>query len=126
MENKLIFGTLALLSIVIIGTLAGCLGSTEINGGAVVLNLNISISGTADTVQIEVISGTGDWSDYQVLVDGSIGMTTTISSFSAGSEATFLDTAATWDPVPGTSYDVRVVDIGDDLLVYQDTIIATA
>jgi hypothetical protein len=126
MEKEKILGIVVLLSTLAFGMIAGCLDSGTVESGAVVLNLDMDISGDANTVKITVLSGSGDWFDYQILVDGTTELTTTSTSFSAGMESTFSDPLATWDPVPGTSYVIKVIEIGENRVVYMDTIIAKA
>lgn len=128
MEKRFMIGSIALMTIFIAGALAGCLGEDkdEVEGEIITLNFKIDISGSEDNLEIEVISGSGEWADYMILVDGATILTTTASDFSAGDDVIFTDPASIWDPISWTEYNVKIVDIGDDKVVYESDIIAKA
>ena len=88
------------------------------------MNVKGSIDDSDETLTLEVISGTYSWDDYRVTVDGTIVTTTAGSSTSAGGSAVFSEALTTFDV--GTSYNVKIVNIAEDQLVWEDDIIAVA
>jgi hypothetical protein len=126
MEKKLLLGTLGSLSIFLLGAFAGCLGGGTVEHEVNNLLFAMEISGDGDTLTIEVILGNGDWDEYKIMVDDTTMLTTSAQTFGPSDEAVFTDPSSTWDPVSGTSYNVKVTEIGDDKLVYEDTIISKA
>ncbi len=120
----------------------------EAGGGGEILNVRgtIDANGFADDtpdsysgLEIEVISGTVSWSEYKVTIEGVQVYTETqaaaltaanAGSSSAGESQWF--TIATYEVVAGTplvagtEYNVKIVNIGDNVVVWEDDIIATA
>ena len=88
------------------------------------MNVKGSIDDSDETLTLEVISGTYSWDDYRVTVDGTIVTTTAGSSTSAGGSAVFSEALTTFDV--GTEYNVKIVNIAEDQLVWEDDIIAVA
>ena len=117
----------------------------EAGGGGEILNVKGSIDanglvdGTPTTytvLTIETISGTVDWSLYKVTVGGvqvyDVASLTTTPDTSNGltasaGDSTYFSVAA-WTTLltAGTEYNVKIVNIGENALVWEDDIIATA
>ena len=96
--------------------------SIEDDGGRVeVLNLYGEIDGDEDTLTLTLLSGTRNWNDLSVKVDGSP-LTTTTGQSSAGEEVVF--SSPTWDPYPGGLYEVVVMSIGDNKTIWSGSLIA--
>jgi len=95
---------------------------TDDSGGTVDnLNLRASIDASEDTLELEVISGTVNWGEYQVKVDMQDVITlSTITS--AGDTAVF--TGAMWDPEPGIEYTVSIFNIMENRRILETHIIA--
>ena len=121
----------------------------EAGGGGEILNVkgSIDVNGFADNtatpvehvhsvLTIETISGTVDWSLYKVTVGGvqvyDVASLTTTPDTSNGltasaGDSTYFSVAA-WTTLltAGTEYNVKIVNIGENALVWEDDIIATA
>jgi len=93
------------------------------DGGEEVDNLNLwaSIDASEDTLELEVLSGTVNWGEYQVKVDMQDVITLSLST-SAGDTAVF--NGAMWDPEPGMEYTVTIFNIIENRKVWEDRIIA--
>jgi hypothetical protein len=98
--------------------------SFEDSGGGEVVTLNLrgTIEGGDDVLIIEVYSGTVEWSDYSIMIDDTTPLSTTTTSTSAGMSAEF--SSPLWDPEVGTTYDVKIIEISDNKVVWQDDIVA--
>ncbi len=77
------------------------------------------IDGDADTLTLTMLSGTCDWSELEVIVEG-VTLTTTTTTASAGQDVVF--SSLSWDPVPGTTYMVNVVSISDNMPLWGRSI----
>ena len=75
-----------------------------------------------------VISGTVYWDDYYVKAENylheSLYLETSDPSSSAGDIVTF--TNVDWDPLPGNEYNIRIIDIADNMVLWDKDIIAEA
>jgi flagellin-like protein len=117
----------------------------EAGGGGEILNVKASIDvngltgasgGPYSLVTVEVISGSVDWSQYKITVDGvQIYDVATLAtnpditngeSASAGDSEYFSIAAWSTPLAAGTEYNVKIVNIGENALVWEDDIIATA
>ena len=82
---------------------------------------DLDSAATADKLVIEVMGGTITWGDYKVTVGGTE-VTTTTTSSSAGDEETFTTSVPAL--TQGTSYTVKIVNVGDNEVVWSKDIIA--
>ncbi len=95
---------------------------SETDGGSVDnLFVRGEIDADADTLTFEMISGTRDWNDLLVTVDG-MELTTSTGEASAGDEVVF--SSPSWDPIPDTTYMVNVKSISDNMNLWGSTITA--
>lgn len=94
----------------------------DAEGGVETINVKGSLDDSANELYLEVISGTLEWADYKIMVNGTTQLSTTDTSSSAGSTATFTD----MDYVVGTEYNVKIINIADNKVVWEDDIIAVA
>ena len=92
---------------------------TETETSFTALNFQGEIDGNEDTLTLTMLSGTSDWSELQVIVEG-ITLTTTTTTASAGQDVVF--SSPSWDPVPGTTYMVNVVSISDNMPLWGRSI----
>ncbi len=80
---------------------------------------------TFDYITFEIVSGTYDFDDYRVTLDGTtltvVGATT---EFSAGESVSFENNAADLFE-PSDSVDIKIINIADNKLVWEDDVIAT-
>lgn len=90
-------------------------GESDVNN----INGRITAYAGSDTIEIEVISGAHQWSDYRVTVDG-MEVTTTEPSSGAGETATF--TGATFDA--GDQLVIKISDISAQRVIFEVTLIA--
>ncbi len=98
----------------------------EDNGGEVeTFNVRGSIDGSSDQLTIEVIQEHIEWSNYKILVDGKELETEAITS-EAGDSVVFSDPDSIWDAEIGNDYTVKVVNISENVVVWEDNIITTA
>lgn len=95
----------------------------EADGGIETVNVKGSIDAQSDEVTIEAISGTYFWDDYRVSVDG-VTFSTTATSTSAGGEAVFTTTG--WDAETGSEYNIKIINIGNNAVVWENDVIAKA
>jgi len=95
------------------------------NGGGVPTFIVLgSIDATTDQVAIKVIQGEIEWSHYKILVDGQEFETEAIIS-DAGETAVYFDPESLWDAEAGSVYNVKVVQISENRVIWADDIIAT-
>ena len=92
---------------------------TETNESYNVFELSGDIDGDEDTLTLTILSGTANWNDLEVIVEG-VTLTTTTTTASAGDEVVF--SSPLWDPVPGTTYMVNVVFISDKMPLWGRSI----
>ena len=87
-----------------------------------VLTMNVvgTLDDSEDLLYLEVISGTYDWADYRVTVDGTTLALTSEPTTSAGGTAIFTGGQYT----AGNLYNVKIVNIAEDKVVWEDDIIA--
>ena len=98
----------------------------ESNTTVETINVKGTIDDSAETLALEVISGTYTWANYRVTIDGTV-VTTVDVSTSAGGTVTFTDPDILVDNfIVGTSYNVKIVNIAEDKVVWEDDIIAVA
>ncbi|MGA1793782.1 MAG: type IV pilin [Thermoplasmatota archaeon] len=88
------------------------------------MNVKGVIDDSDDDLIIEVISGKITWGNYKVTVDGSQLTTVTVES-NAGDTAIFNDDVTPVTFTAGTEYTVKIINIGDNKVVWEDDIIAT-
>jgi flagellin-like protein len=99
----------------------------DAGGGVETINVKGVIDASDADLSIEVVSGTYTWSDYRVLVDGAVQINTTTTESSAGETAVYTaDGTGTWTVAAGEEYNVKIINIGDDKVVWEDDIIAVA
>ncbi|MCK5773953.1 MAG: hypothetical protein KAH57_09220 [Thermoplasmata archaeon] len=95
---------------------------TESDGGPVdILDAKGEIDADANTLTFEMISSTWNWNDLSVKVDGAP-LTTTTGEAWAGDQIVF--SSPTWDPHPGSMYEVIVTFIPENKVLWSNTIIA--
>ncbi len=95
---------------------------TDEGGGTVLtLRLDGDIDATEDQLELTVLSGSVNWSEHTVKIDGMTMSTVSMGTY-AGDTAIF--TASGWDPEPGMTYDVMIIDIDDDQTVWEHSITA--
>ena len=93
----------------------------DADGGVDTINVKANADGSDDALYFEVISGTMKWDDYKILT------TTAGLESSAGEKATFAGAAGADSFFSKTiEYNVRIVNIADNAVVWEDDIIATA
>ncbi len=92
----------------------------EADGGVETMNVKGNIDAQTDEITFEIISGTVFWDDYRISVDGVTFSTTTAQS-SAGDSAVF--TTSGWDAEIGYNYNVKIINIGENTVVWEDDII---
>ena len=98
---------------------------TDDSGGTVeTMNVKGTIDDSAETLSLEVISGTYTWGDYKVLVNGTDELTTATASSSAGETVSFTEAGYTFDV--GYSYNIKIINIADNKVVWENNIIAKA
>mgnify|MGYP003572387586 CR=1 FL=1 len=121
--------------------------TNEAGGGVENLNLrgSIDVNGINDGIntfsvlELEVLSGTIEWSEYQITIAGTTvydvadltttpdtanGETTSAGQTGYFSVAAYSDAAT---PLTAASeYTIKIVNIGDNQVVWEDNIIATA
>ena len=85
------------------------------------LNIRGSIDATNNVLEIEVLSGTVEWGRYEVIADESY-LATIEFTTSAGESAEF--TGLMWDPEPGTMYELRIIEIDKNRVIWEDDILA--
>lgn len=100
--------------------------TNETGGTVKALNLKGSLDDSDEELSLEVISGTIVWSDYKVLVNGTTQLSTSAGTSNAGETATFTDATSTIDFAAGTSYNIKIIDIAENKVVWEDDIIAAA
>ena len=103
--------------------------TNEAGGTVRSLNVKGSIDASEDTLSLEVISGTITWSDYNILIDGTLQSTwatSTPTTSSAGETAVWDDDGTNIDFTAAQSYNVKIVDIAENKVVWEDDIIASA
>ena len=92
------------------------------------LYLTGEIDATEDQLVLMVISGTVYWADYDVKAENylheSLYLETLDPSSSAGDIVTF--TNVDWDPLPECEYNIKIIDIADNILLWNKNIIADA
>ncbi len=100
----------------------------DADGGVETINVKASADGSDDDLVFEVISGTMKWDDYKILINATTEVTTTAAlESSAGEMATFTAAAGPPSFFTGTiEYNVRIINIADNAVVWEDDIIATA
>ena len=86
------------------------------------LMISPSIDAGDDELILEVISGSGRWSDHEVTVDGIVLVTTSTEAF-PGDSAVFTSTG--WDPEPYMTYTVTITD-DEGRLIMEESVMATA
>ena len=112
----------AVIGTVVMGVLFLWTGSlTETNESYNVFELSGDIDGDEDTLTLTILSGTANWNDFEVIVEG-VTLTTTTTTASAGDEVVF--SSPSWDPVPGTTYMVNVVFISSNMPFWGRSITA--
>lgn len=84
------------------------------------MNVRGTIDASEDLLYLEVISGSYTWGDYRVTVDGTPVTLTSSQTTSAGGTATFTGGEYT----AGTVYNVKIVEIAADRLLWDNDIIA--
>jgi hypothetical protein len=92
----------------------------EASSGIENMNIRGSISDSNDELTIEIISGSIQWSDYRVMIDGASEVTTSIVSAFAGQSVTFTG----MDFQAGNQYNVRIFNILENKVVWEQEIIA--
>jgi len=99
--------------------------TNEAGGTVRSLNVKGSIDAGNSELQLEVISGTITWADYKILVDGSevSGASVNETSSSAGETAHYYSHGSF---SVAQSYNVKIVDIAENKVVWEDDIIASA
>jgi len=114
-----------LFGVIFMGVIFLWAGSFEdtSNGEVEYLNVKGSIDGSDNVLIFEVISGTVEWSDYRIVIDSDTQLTTTTISSSAGDDVEF--SSIDWDPVEYMEYNVEIVNIDDQKVLWEDHIIAT-
>ncbi len=96
---------------------------TEEAGGEVMtFRLDGDIDATEDLLEFTVLSGKVIWGDYFVKVDGMTMSTEAMETFASGT-AIFI--SSEWDPQPGTVYEVTIVEIAQNRIIWEHSIIAT-
>ncbi|MFW3147098.1 MAG: hypothetical protein ACMUIE_09840 [Thermoplasmatota archaeon] len=88
------------------------------------MSLNARIYNSTDTIVFEVLQGTINWWDYQIIVDGTDDFATDEESTSAGETATFYHSEDDWHPAVGESYNVKIIDIAENKVVWEKDTIA--
>ena len=118
----IVVGVVVILSVVAAGVVFMWASSftDEASGGVETVNVKGSISATDNELTIEIITSTIDWMDYKVMVDGQTEVTTTTGSASAGQTVTFTG----GDFQAGNEYNVRIINIGKNMIVWEDDITA--
>lgn len=84
------------------------------------MNVRGTIDASEDLLYLEVISGSYTWGDYRVTVDGTPVTLTSSQTTSAGGTATFTG----GDYIEGTIYNVKIVEIAADRVIWESDIIA--
>ncbi len=98
---------------------------TDDSGGTVeTMNLKGTIDDSEEELSLEVISGTYSWDDYKVLVNGTDPLTTTVDSSSSAGETALFTGSVTFDV--GNSYNIKIINIADNKVVWENDIIAKA
>jgi len=89
------------------------------------INVKGRIDVSATELQLEVISGTYTWADYKITVNGTeiVDTTPSADSSSAGETCTWTDPVL--DTV-GTSYNIKIINIEKNKVVWEKDIIAVA
>jgi hypothetical protein len=83
--------------------------------------IETSLDVDQDTLTISVKAGTIKWSDHRVTVDGT-NLTTDSLISRYGESAIFKDNSGKWDPVAGMRYDLRIITISSNTVIYLDMI----
>jgi flagellin-like protein len=95
----------------------------DAEGGVETVNVKASLyedtAAALDKIEIEVISGTMTWSEYTVTIESNTA--TLAGSTSAGGTAT---ATGDWTLVKGTEYTIKIVNIGENKVVWEDDVIA--
>jgi hypothetical protein len=112
-----------MVSVIAFGALAGCYSIEDNEGEVTVFNAAVDIDAENDVVTFEIISGEYEWEEYEILVD-QIKFTTSLESSRAGDEADFTDPTGNTDLEFGMSYEVKVVEIGENRVVLMTEVIA--
>lgn len=118
-----IVGSIIIIGILFTGAmifLSSSLGNGNFNNIETV-NCDIRIYHENDAIELTLISGEVKWSDYDVLVNSTKIQTGSTESF-AGEIAIFQSPAIIFEP--GEKYNIRIVDIGDNRVVYENEITA--
>ena len=83
---------------------------------------------THDYITFEIISGTYDFDDYRVTVDGTtVSVTDTETEYSAGQTVTLDASTETTSELfePSDSVTIKMVNIAENKVVWEDDVIAT-
>ena len=87
------------------------------------INIKTSINATEEIVVLDVLKGEINWSTYSMRVDG-MPFNTSSEVTMAGGSATFYDPDGTWDAVAGEAYNIKIVHILENKVLYDVDVIA--
>lgn len=116
-------GSIILIGLVFTGMVIFLIGTPdpEWSPSIETVNCDIRIYHENDTMELILLSGVAKWSDYDVSVNGTIIHTESTESY-AGHIALFRSPIIKFEP--GEEYKIRIVDIMDNKVVYNNEIIA--
>ncbi len=87
------------------------------------INIGISIDPTEEAVVLNVLTGEMNWTTYSMRVDGK-SFNTSSGDIIAGGSATFYDPDGTWDAVAGEVYNIKIILIEENKVMYDKDVIA--
>lgn len=87
------------------------------------ISVKTSIDSTEDIVVLNILKGELNWSIYSVRVDGK-SFNTSSGVTKAGGSATFYDPDGTWDAVAGEAYNIKIIHIVENKVLYDADVIA--
>ena len=92
------------------------------------LNLMGEIDATDDQLELMVISGAVHWDEYVIKAENSdyssLYLETSDHSTNAGEIAMF--TNYDWDPIPEGMYNIKIIDVANNMVLWDKDIIARA
>ncbi len=106
----------------ILGQLQGTIGDDQ-NWDNGFLNLDCEIEGEENILTFCIISGSIEWAEYEVRIDNSHQNSTRITSDGISTAGETKDFShPEWNPIQGNEYDIMIVHIGDNRVVWENTI----
>ena len=95
----------------------------DVEGEVHTINIKTSINATEEIVVLDVLKGEINWSTYSMRVDG-MSLNTSSEVTTAGESATFYDPDGAWDAVAGEAYNIKIVHILENKVLYDVDVIA--